>query len=232
MSLLSRQDFNAILKKYNKIGKGKVRLTQSTLQLIQPFDASKTVYNFNVLNTEPPVLPDEIRLNINDEFVITHAGVYIVANYFDAVLPTPNQTMKLLTSTPFDLFGNAVVPVENLYRGFKRISVNNVNYVDRWDTRKHSYKGVTQYQASSAGQPFATEPNADMDNSGMVGVTPMVTLSGAKKNEIQIALPNAIIPPANIAFITPNNSPITIQLFGIAIVYRGFLAQNAAKFQS
>ena len=49
--MASRINFKTIIAKYAKLGKGNVRLTQSTLYLTKPINPTTTVYNFDVLET-------------------------------------------------------------------------------------------------------------------------------------------------------------------------------------
>jgi ethanolamine utilization protein EutA (predicted chaperonin) len=78
---LNRVNFNNIIEKYKSIGKGNVRLTQSTLFLTKDIDSTKTVYNFDVLEQQSGTVPDDnIQLNINDEFIVTDIGIYLQAN--------------------------------------------------------------------------------------------------------------------------------------------------------
>ena len=75
-----RKDFSIIKKQFKENGKGNVRLTQSSLILLQPISTTRTVYSFPVLENDNAtgILPQEIRLNQNDEFTITQLGVYAV----------------------------------------------------------------------------------------------------------------------------------------------------------
>ena len=69
MAAKSRVNFSLIKQNYNKIGKSNVRLTQSSLFITKDIDATKSSYDFDVLENQTQTLqPDEIRLNINDEF--------------------------------------------------------------------------------------------------------------------------------------------------------------------
>lgn len=211
------------------------RVTQSTLILFQQIDPTKTSYTFPVLDSDPLVdATEEIRLNINDEFFIIEKGLYIVAKVF--VGTPPDESRLWFTHAPLEFAVTAGwLSLQNLYRGgVFSITVNNVTYVENWDTKKHEYWGVTQMQNRSAGLPFATAGSADFSKSGMFDVEPNVTLSGAKKNEIFLELKAPIIFPAATTWLVGDaagDGDLSIAPFFIAVVYRGLLAQNAAKFQ-
>jgi hypothetical protein len=227
-----RQGYNRLLAKYKtQADKGNVRLTQSTLVLMQEINSGKTLYNFPVLENEAVVNPnEEVRLNINDEFLVLEQGVYIVAKLTDDVDP-PRETSIWYSYAPVE-FQAAWITLQNLYRGGSiRLAVNNVVYVEKWDTKKHEYRGITQMQNSSAGQPFATLPSDDFARSGMFDVEPNVTFSGAKKTEISLSLKQPMLAPSITTIWASANGTLNIQPFWIALVYRGFLAQNASKFQ-
>ncbi len=228
--ILQRADFSNIKKKYGARGKKNVRLTESSLVLIQPIEANKTNYIFPVLDNQGTPDPEEKRLNINDEFIITKCGVYLLATVFDETAPVPNSAQYWLSCVPLEM-GAVNIVLQPLYNGgTMSIDVNTINYISDWDIKKHEYRGVTQFQNSSVGQPFATLPSVKFDESGMVGMTPMVTLSGAKKNDIVITVAKSLSLPPSFALQTVNGV-LTFNINKIAIVYRGFLAQNASNFQ-
>ena len=76
-----RIDFNIIKRAYKARGVENVRLTQSSLLLIQTINPNSTTINFDVLDSQVAnLLPQEIRLNINDEFIVNEVGVYLYGN--------------------------------------------------------------------------------------------------------------------------------------------------------
>jgi hypothetical protein len=58
----------------------------------------------------------------------------------------------------------------------------------------------------------------------------MVTLSGAKKNDIQLNIPQPIDAAAGVLPL-PGAAQLTVNAVRIGMKYDGFLAQNASKFQ-
>jgi hypothetical protein len=231
---MARINYGVIATKYRALGKGNVRLTQSSLFLRKPIDATKTVYNFDVLENQTQSLQaDEIRLNINDEFITTQMGLYLTGTIAtrDGVV-TQLGGLRLFTNV---LEQQNIVQASNLipfYDGDLKIAVNNIVYMEKWDTRKHYVSTRTQLGSSSA---VTTINNASWDSNtfakdGMYSVEPMITLSGAKKNDITLRLPSAI---SNGAFdyVDSKGNLFTITINGIALLLRGLNAQNAASFQ-
>lgn len=226
--MVIRQNYDAIKKKYAALGKGTVRLTQSTLILIQDISASKDTYSFPVLDSDQrtAVDPNEIRLNQNDEFIVNDLGFYLGAS----VSGEGVSSKRLLTYCPTELDGSYVA-TENAYNGRLEILVNKISFVDKWDLRKHLYVPRTQYASSSVGIPNATQPSIDFSKDGMFPVQPNITLSGAKKNDVIITLPAAV--PTSTGLWTVPAAPVeqTLLINEFWLIFRGLLGQNASKFQ-
>lgn len=229
MKSQGRDNFNVIRAKYAKVGKGNVRLTPSTIYLTQAIASTKSTYSFDVLeNQTGTIQANEIRLNQNDEFIMSNLGVYL-----EGYINTAENKIRL-TYAPIES-GPAMINLGNLYEGNLRIAVNNIVYLEKWDTKKCEKKGVTQFEnfapASAAFQQTkATAPNVDFGTDGMISVSSLLTLSGAKKNEIVLTLPTALT-SGSFSFTdnTNNGSTITIDRIGLRLF--GLLAQNGAKFQ-
>jgi hypothetical protein len=229
---MARINYGVIATKYRALGKGNVRLTQSSLFLRKAIDPTKTVYNFDVLENQTQTLQaDEIRLNINDEFITTQMGLYLTGKVTkeDGTLV---GGVRLFTNV---LEQQNIFQAGNLlpfYDGDLKIAVNNIVYMEKWDTRKHYNSTRTQIGSSSNA---TTIVNASWDSNtfakdGMYAVEPMITLSGAKKNDITLRLPSAISNGA-FAYVDNARNPVTITIDGIALLLRGLNAQNAASFQ-
>jgi hypothetical protein len=229
----SRVNFSLIKANYNKIGKGNVRLTQSSLFITKDIDPTKSNYDFDVLENQTQTLqPDEIRLNINDEFIVTDLGVYLYGTWSaktaeGAKIGTGTQ---LLTYAPLELDGNAILS-KNLYAGQLKIAVNNIVYLEKWDTRKHELVTRTQFASQLAGTTVATQASNDFSNDGMMPFSPLLTLSGAKKNDISIRLPQSIS-GSTITWLDQKGNTISMEITKIALRMYGLNAQNGAKFQN
>lgn len=224
---MERVSFLAIKKKYVKLKKGNVRLTQSTLYLMQVIDPNTKVYTYPVLNTENNIAPqpEEIRLNINDEFIAYQVGYFVKGEYQGGSGNSPymftNAPVEL--SEKFNLTGRA-------WWGNLSIAVNNIKRLENWDLRRHLAKTRTQFQNSSAGINQATEPSIDLSETGWYNMQPMLTLSGAKKNEIVTTHPYAITNSQDKWTVATGNQ-ITVTMDYLMLGFRGMLAQNASKFQ-
>ena len=228
----SRINYQTIIAKYKALGKGNVRLTQSSLFLTKDINSQVTTYNFDVLETQTQTLqPDEIRLNINDEFIITTLGMYLVAEttYTNAETGIVKKGTKLLTYAPFENKGT-VVGLQNFYAGALQISVNNIVYLDKYDVRKHEFLPRTQF-ANFITPNQATLPSNDYSKNAMFPMEPLLTLSGAKKNNITLTIPESIS-AQSWELICDNGDKILTDVTRVGILMRGLNAQNGSVFQS
>lgn len=230
-----RNNYSLIKKKYEAISKGNVRLTQSDLVLFQPFNATSTHYRFPVLENEGTPANAEIRLNLNDEFVTNAAGVFLLKRLTFTGERDKTEVLSLQTYAPYELNNLALITLDKLYEGKMKIDVNNVNYVDRWHLHKHRVVQRTQYAHNNAASPLIcppTQSSIDQRQEGFFPTQPMVTFSGAKKNDVVIDLPEAIPFTAVTGqqYIT-DTVTVDVSFIGIAVIFRGLLAQNASKFQ-
>jgi hypothetical protein len=230
--MASRINFKTILEKYSKIGKGNVRLTQSTLFLTRPISATSTVYNFDVLESQTQTLQaDEIRLNLNDEFIITQLGFYLQAS-IKSREGVDTGAKVLLSYAPFEQNYNEASKINNFYNGAFQIAVNNIIYLDKYDVKKSMFVPRTQFANFNAvsGQP-STIPSVDFSTNGMFGTEPLLTLSGAKKNNLTLTIPTAIT-NANFSVTDNNGVAYVIAVERVVCLARGLNAQNGASFQS
>lgn len=233
---MSRVNYQTILAKYKRVNKGNVRLTQSTLFLTKPISSSQTVYNFDVLETQNATLQaDEIRLNLNDEFIMTTLGLYLIAERISGE-GAGTGIKRLLTYAPWQQSGTEAAKVENFYNGQLSIAVNNIVYLEKWDTRKHQIVPRTQdenFQAAAAAfQATQAKINSvQFSKEGMFPVEPLLTLSGAKKNTITLQLPTAIS-EATFTFVDDDAVKNSWKINRIGLLTRGLNAQNGSAFQN
>ena len=232
--MATRVNFKTILGKYSNVGKGNVRLTQSTLILSKPISPTSTVYNFDVLESQTQTLQgDEIRLNLNDEFIIAELGFYLQGTVLDEDRVATGAKV-LLSYAPFEQDSVNAAKINNFWNGAFQIAVNNIVYLDKYDVRKSNYVSRTQFAnfATGAGVNVpSTIPSIDFSENGMNTTEPMLTLSGAKKNTLTLTLPTAIT-PADFVITDNNNNPYTIQVDRVVCITRGLNAQNGASFQN
>ena len=231
-----RNNFDMIKAKYTKMGKGNVRLTQSSLFLTKDIDSTRSTYTFDVLENQTQTLSaEEIRLNLNDEFTITQAGLYLYGNWSTGA-DRGATAPQLFSYAPVEL-DSAFINVKGLYAGSLRIAVNNIVYQEKLDTRRFEKATRTQFNnavpayAASTDVSGATIPSNDFSTDGMIEYAPLIVLSGAKKNEITVTLPQAINPVTGITFINNHGQSVQLNITKIAVKLFGLNGQNASKFQ-
>jgi hypothetical protein len=234
-----RSSYKVILSKYKKIKKGNVRLTQSSLLLIQPIDAAKDSYKFPILETDNAIAPqpEELRLNINDEFISYEVGYYLLCDQtVDAPAANTAAGKIYLTYAPAEM-DYTFATLARAWDGYLQILVNKISRLEKWDLKKHNMIPWTQYKSQSVGLPYSTLPSIDYSKDGIKAMQPMLTLSGAKKNDIVVQLTNGAIPATASGNILvpskaePFQQTVTVKATRLALFFRGMLAQNASKFQ-
>jgi hypothetical protein len=229
--MASRINFKTIIAKYSKLGKGNVRLTQSSLYLTKPISPNTTVYNFDVLETQATTLQNnEIRLNLNDEFIIASMSMGIECSMLIGDGRIDSGAKYLLTYAPFEQNSAEAVKLANFYAGALQISVNNVIFLDKYDTRRAQITPTTEFGSATAGI-VATQPSIDWSKDSFYGNEPLLTLSGAKKNQITINLPTAIS-VAQFSGVDNALGAYTLRADRVFFFARGLNAQNGAVFQN
>lgn len=226
---MKRLNYSILNAKYSKIGKGNVRLTQSSLFLTKPISPTVTTYTFDVLETQTQTLQnDEVRLNLNDEFNITSIGLYLIGTFQDAE-GTLSKNTKFFTYAPYNLDVLNATRIQNFWAGTFKIAINNIIYMEKWDTARHEHvtrtqndNFITPNQAAISSQSLAKDSMFDLAN--------IITLSGAKKNDLTIQLPSAIA-GATFKYIDDTNTSYSINVDRVGCRLFGFNAQNAASFQ-
>jgi hypothetical protein len=228
--MASRINFKTIIAKYSKLGKGNVRLTQSSLYLTKPILPTTTVYNFDVLETQAVTLQaNELRLNLNDEFIVAEMSMGLECSVLDATLADTGAKF-LLTYAPFELNSVQATRIANFYGGALQISVNNIVYLDKYDMRRSQIVPTTNFANFVAGTSAGSQPSIDWSKDSYYGNEPLLTLSGSKKNNITVQLPTAI----NVAtFAVIDSAGVTYNLRADRVFWatRGLNAQNGSVFQ-
>jgi hypothetical protein len=227
---MGRINYKVILDQYKRAGKGNVRLTQSSLYLTKPITATQTSYSFDVLETQSATLQsNEIRLNLNDEFIISQMGFYLQASVNDGLGVSYGNI--LLTTLPTQ-DTTTTGTLNNFYQGAFQIAVNNVVYLDKWDTAKHRFVPRTQYADfySISGQSAKID-SVDFSRNSMYPVEPLITLSGAKKNDLRLDLPTAIT-PQSFTIIGNDSRNYICSIDRVVCLFRGLNSQNGASFQN
>lgn len=230
MAKMERASYQLIIAKYQKRGKGNVRLTQSSLVLMQAIQTNTKTYNFAVLQSDnqSAIQPEEVRLNLNDEFV-SYEVQYLLQAKSRVAGSTGGDYNTYLTYAPVEL--NAQLAQLNAaYDAKMTIDVNGVKRLENWDMLKHKCTPRTQYQNTSAGLPFATTPSICLNEDGTANMQPMLTFTGAKKNEISLTMSQNLSSGLIYDFLTVGGT-ITNEVKNLVLIFRGMLGQNAAVFQ-
>jgi len=247
----ARNSYNAVKANYDKIAqrqaikkgmskeeaskkvRSNVRLTQSSLILMKAITPSSNVYKFSILendNASPP-FPEEIRLNLNDEFTSYEMGYYLVAGTILEGDPDLDEGKEFFTYAPMEL-NSSFVAVQKGWNGVVDIEVNKINRLDNWDLKKHNFVPRTQFQSAGAVLPSATQPSMDFAENGTYPMQPMLVLSGSKKTKIGVTLNGGSIPDTTAGtWSVEDGGQITYTFKFIALTFRGLLGQNASKFQ-
>jgi hypothetical protein len=183
------------------------KLTQSDYRFEQPLVAGQGLYTFPVLVNQQVTFPTtEFRLKQQDSAVIYQLGIFV------GLGTGVNDNTFMLDTYPVPLkYGANAIPMNSIWNGTMKITVNNDVLVPNWDVMKHYNAPETQATAApAAGSPI------DQFRGGFDGFYPMepnVTLIGSKDNTIQIILP---VGPATV---TANTR--------IIIIARTIVAQNS-----
>lgn len=230
MGKMERASYQLIIEKYKARGKGNVRLTQSSIILSQKIDVNTKTYVFPILQSDnqTPAEAEEIRLNLNDEFVSYEVGYYV--NYKLIVEGANNYAANnYLTFAPVGM-GSTNAVLNAAWDSRMTIDINGIKRLENWDMLKHKFTPRTQFQDFTLGYPYATFPSIDMSKDGTQSMQPMITFTGAKKNEITLSLNDNIklLPSFNQSI---KGGEVTYTAYSLVLLFRGMLGQNAAKFQ-
>ena len=230
-----RQNYSILKAKYDKVNKGNARITQSSLFLTKPISSSVTSYTFDVLETQTQSLTnDQIRLNLNDEFNITEIGLYLVGYVGKRGEEGFVENTKIFTYSPYHLDYVEAVKLQNFYAGTFKIAINNIVFMEKWDTAKHEFVTRTQinpYKVGVDATPvMAVENSQNLSRDGIYPLANIITLSGAKKNDLTINLPTAIS-SATFPYVDSQAVSTSITIDRVGVLLRGFNSQNSASFQ-
>lgn len=211
----SRQTYSLIKKAYSKVGRNPIT-TASTIRLIQPVATGKTFYTFPILQGDvAQAYPEESLLNRADAFTATHVGLFI-----GGLNPTGTaNTTSSYALYPYNSYaveqgiGNGEVLFNNSYLN---IAINNVQYLQNFDTRRFSTAGVVQQAIDTGGSTGSATHIAQDSLSGDAGFVPLVPtlqFSGSAKVDITLNLP----------------ASLATAIGQINLIFRGFLSLGASN---
>lgn len=208
-----RQTYSMIKNAYKKVGRTPIT-TASTLRLIQPVASSKTLYTFPVLQGDTPgTYAEEILLNRADAFTATHVGLFIGGlTAAGAVATNSNYSLYPYSSVAVDA---AVTGGDILFNNsYLNIAINNVQYLQHFDTRRFTEAGVVQQGIIMATGGNTANQDSLSGSAGFVPLVPTLQFSGSSKIDITIQLP---------ASLTVTNA------CQINLIFRGFLSLGASN---
>lgn len=208
-----RQAYSLIKKAYAAKGRNPVT-TASTLRLQLPVQANKTLYQFPILQgDEQTAYAEQILLNRADAFTATECGLF-VGGYTDAGAAN--------TAQDYGLYSYSATPIATalnntnvlFYNSKLNISVNNVQYLQNFDTFRFYQAGVAQTQKIMAtGGTTGVKDSVDGASYGFCPLVPTLQFSGSSKIDIQLQLPSPLAASAGI----------------LVLIFRGFLSLGASN---
>lgn len=186
MSQLTNQMlFKKLKSQYARIGKRDIMLTQSNLFLVQDLTAVNTQYTFEILNNEGTPKSYEIRLAQTDSFHLSGIQFFIS----DAGATPDDPTVELLTYENQVLLGAGFAGWRSLYKGQFDITINNVTVLQSLSAQKFKYVPQTQHLVAGAGNAV---DQVRWATDSMFYFAPTLNISGAKKNQITLTIPQAV----------------------------------------
>lgn len=199
----------ALKRAYPKIDTSQFVLTMSTLIFEQALVAGQTIYTFPVLqndNALGAIFNTETRLKLQDSLVIFDLS-YTICNPGSAV----NTAFVPDTfPNPFT-YGVNAVPMNALYQGNLKFTINNEVVLYNWDLERHYYAPETQATAAPGAASPIDQKRLAVDS--YYPFEPTVTLVGTNDNVLQVLLKAA---------------PATFNAFSrLRITVRGVNAQNS-----
>ena len=199
------------------------RVSQSSLILAQPILAGNTTYTFPVLQNQAPVLPNEIRLSLQDLFEVTTLAVGFSGTYTIGGIAYRKNFFA-----PMANFNDAFLPMYALYQGNLKCVINEVTYLLNWDIGRHIADDTTQTQQTAAGVS-STLTEVKGNSTAFFPVNPGIVLNGQGKNEFTVQMPNnQLAPIAAISYTPQNGAKFDIAIDQVLMILRGNLAQNAS----
>lgn len=169
---------------------GQAVLSQSVLRSEVAMTTTNTSYHVPVLINDTQngaAFNTEVRLNLQDAFVVAGVGVYVAAP-----ATSISTTFPLLTYPNAQVFTttNAATSLYSFYNGNMSIVVNNRQIVPVYDLGRHVKVQQTQ-QATSTGTNTAID-NFDASIDGVYPIEPNWLFVGSKNTNITITLPSAL----------------------------------------
>jgi hypothetical protein len=180
------------------------KTTQGTLRLELALSTALTNYQFQILNqTTGAQFNTEIRLNLQDSFVISSMGIFIAKPS-----GSTDTTFELDTYANATKYTNAAA-MNAIYNGQLQCKINNDVVIPAWDLQRHFYRPQTQL----TGATNSPQDQKRLAEDSFYPVEPNVIAIGSKNTQFSVVLPTAL------TAIDANSR--------IILLARGVLAQNS-----
>ena len=201
-NLANRMTYETLKGQYAEQGISTI-LTESSLKLIQDVTATKTSYTFDLLTNEGTPKSNEIRLNQTDSFHCTSWSLSI-ANGSAADDPSTFDQQTYPSEAVFTNYAdyNAV------YQGFMDVTINNVKFLQNYTCHPWKYIPQTQRLSTAVNQNFN---EVDWKENTVRYLANSLTFSGARKNEINLLLPEVVTTPNTYSF-------VCLEMYGIVAI--------------
>lgn len=172
-------------------------MVPSYLRVDVALKTGKNLYNFNVEQNDSLDSDVERKLDQNDEFIMTHLGIYILEQDDDEVGKGVLQTYPNAAAFAGMPAGD-VGDLETVYQGELSIKVGNVVFLPNFTTNLFRVVPQTQqgtvtssFVNAAAADVISTQPNSEIESTdGLFPIRPTIRISGQGSNEIQVVLPN------------------------------------------
>lgn len=212
-----RAGYNALSEQFGP----NVIITEGYLRSEVLLGAQSTI-NFDISANAGAPQNTEVRLSINDAFIVTHIAVMIGRVVDTAV--GPHGAMTLHTFPNDKVFTTAAqqLAMQALYSGAMRVQVNDIVYIEALDMLSflradNAQQGVAVSTVATTG---ITGYSSMEGNRAFKPLTPFIMFNGPAKNSVTIELPESLAMAAT----------APAQHWGV-LLCRGFLAQNGGGFR-
>jgi hypothetical protein len=190
--------------------------------------ASQSSIRFNVLANVGTTLASEIRLNLNDAFVITHIGLRVAK--VAAASPTANQVVNkkmYCNPNPFVFDGAAGdVNIAAIYNSSFSFEVNKVKYIPNLST--HNFLRYGDMQEGSATGINATPTTVRQANDSL----PNGLFGYWECDEMIITGTQDIVPLISLPAGFSSSFTETNEVNYAILLLKGYLLQNMGTFSA
>ncbi|TAN12349.1 MAG: hypothetical protein EPN37_15615 [Chitinophagaceae bacterium] len=168
-------------------------ITPGFIRLEQQLSSGQGQYQFQIGKNVGNPSATEVRLDLNDAFVATKLGIYLLND--DPSLPGHSPLLTFPSPVDFPAEAGNVNPshLEAFYNGFLRVKVADVVYAEAMATRK--FRVVRDQQSAPAvavGTNWPAAPQKLSETLGFDGLedlTPQFIFQGQAKNELSLYVP-------------------------------------------